>query len=188
WETLQIIRGHADKVIRSMPVIFLTAEINQDNLQKIEQSGVSYLLPKPINPGKLIEAVNQLKSGSENAGYVEEKPNTGYLFSITDGNKNLMAELIDIFLEEAPLAIQKMKLSFEKNDFSALLRTIHKVKPNYKYVGMQKGEKLLNDLENDLENNRASETYLTRIHLLEQLTQNFIPHLNREKQLLQQTN
>ncbi|MDQ4139643.1 MAG: response regulator [Bacteroidota bacterium] len=186
-QALQKIRSHANSNIRNIPVIFLTAEINQEVLRKIEQLGVSHLLEKPIVPGKLIDAVSQLKSDPSNLGLpIDEMPDTEYLYSITDGNKKLMVELIDIFMEEVPLAIQKMKHSYESDDFETLLQTVHKIKPNYKYVGMKKGEKLLKDLEKDLENRMGRETYLSRIQFLEQITQTFIPHLTREKQLLQQ--
>jgi HPt (histidine-containing phosphotransfer) domain-containing protein len=60
---------------------------------------------------------------------------------------NLVEELIDIFLQEAPDKLSKLKVSFEKSDFKSLEQTAHSLKGNTGNLGAKRLHKLCAKLE-----------------------------------------
>jgi CheY-like chemotaxis protein len=180
-EALQAIRSHASVGIRSLPVIFFTAEADAQALALVAQYGVAQTLQKPVDPGKLLDAVEALGKPTVPSPANQGPAPAEYLHTITGGDAALMVELIDIFAEEAPAAIRKMQDCYDSGDQGQLLKTIHKIRSNYKYVGFTAAEDLLRELEEDVERGAGKDTYSGRLQRLAKMTGEFIGHLARRK-------
>lgn len=182
-QTIQAMRMAFDGKVNAIPVLFLTSEINPKAIQQLEEFGIKYFLKKPIEPDQLSHTLNQVlkkidKPKRKTAAKVH------YLKRITDGNKELMAEIIDLFIEEAPANIHKMKSFCLLEDWAGLRKVIHKTRSNYKYVSIEEYESILRDFEIDLEREVYAETYLARIIALEQKTTEAIERLKIKKNQL----
>lgn len=62
--------------------------------------------------------------------------NLEYLHNIAGGNDDLIKELIGIFLETVPDTLDRMQTLSENEDWAEVKNQAHKVKANFKYLGM----------------------------------------------------
>ena len=73
--------------------------------------------------------------------------NLSYLRNMTDGNPDLMQELIDIFTSQAEEYKQEMQDLYGKSDWQALSRLAHKAKSSVAIMGMTELSEMLKDFE-----------------------------------------
>lgn len=183
-DTIKTIRSHANKAIHTIQVILFTAEQDPKHLKDIQAYGVQYLLQKPVNQAQFSQVIRQIINSSP-VHPSEMVSSMSYLQEITNGNTILMIELMDIFIEEVPQALKKMKLFYKEQDFSSVQKLAHKLGSNYKYVGAEGAEKSLKVLENILSNESDSQAILSALQTLEKITSQIVENLLTEKQKLQ---
>jgi len=181
YETLLHIQKAGDQRLKEMPVMFLTGEISTDTLKQLQDSGVSCFLRKPIQHEVLFRTLYQLLRQKLPLRANKGRASTKYLRKITQANKELMVELIDVFIEEAPSNFEKLKNYCLMEDWYNLKKLVHKIKANYVYVGMNGHEPLLEDLELDIERKLYPETYLAKVIELENITLKAISSLQKKK-------
>lgn len=85
------------------------------------------------------------------------KINLSYLKRIAEGNDAFVIEMIEMFLNKTPLAIEQMNECYRKKNWEELRKIIHRIKPSFAYVGMQNIQNILvkielwNDEKGDIE-------------------------------------
>ncbi len=183
FETVRAIRTSFDSKVNSIPVLFLTSEIDPNAFSSLEEYGIKNILKKPVEPNYLFHTLNQILKKLNNPKR-KTAAKVHYLKNITDGNKMLMAEIIGLFIEEMPLCIDKMKKLCLQEDWGGVRKIIHKIKSNYKIVGLDEYDLILRDFEIDLEREVHTETYLARIIAIEQITAQAIERLLLKKEKL----
>ena len=62
--------------------------------------------------------------------------NLTYLRTITDGNKAIIREMIEMFLIQVPVFIQNMHKFYEDKNYVALGKEAHKAKSSLQIMGM----------------------------------------------------
>lgn len=70
-----------------------------------------------------------------------------YLKKMTDGNPDLIKELVDIFISQADEYTQEMKELHTRSDWQALSRLAHKAKSSVAIMGMTELAEMLKDFE-----------------------------------------
>ncbi len=73
--------------------------------------------------------------------------NLDYLTNITGGDNAIMAEMIELLLEETPKHLQNIRDYMENEQWAKLGAEAHKIKPMFLYVGLTD----LHDAAKDLE-------------------------------------
>lgn len=73
--------------------------------------------------------------------------NLSYLRNMTDGDPDLMQELIDIFTSQADEYVHEMRDLFAKSDWQELSRLAHKAKSSVAIMGMNELSEILKDFE-----------------------------------------
>jgi len=181
-ETVQAIESNTE-IKNKAPVIMLTGEINEETLRKLENPDIYCVLKKPIQYDVLSKMILQLVK-KRNKIMIKSTASTKYLQRITHSNKELMVDIINVFIEESPRNINKMMTYCLMEDWENLSKLVHKVKANYTYVGITEHEVLLDDLEVFIERMIYSDTYLAKIIELREITQNAIEVLKKKKTTL----
>lgn len=75
------------------------------------------------------------------------------------GNKDLILNMIKVFIDQIPKFINELNTAFSDNDFVKIKNEVHKIKPTVHFFGAYKlKEQLL--ILNDFELNTLSETEL----------------------------
>lgn len=70
-----------------------------------------------------------------------------YLRNMTDGNPELIREIIEIFLDQVSKYTQEMQQSYEQKNWQALSRIAHKAKSSVAIMGMHNLAEMLKELE-----------------------------------------
>ena len=72
--------------------------------------------------------------------YREEQKctNLDYLKHLTKGNPKMIVAMINVYLEENPKHLNKMKQEIENRDWESLARTTHLIKPSFSTMGISK--------------------------------------------------
>jgi HPt (histidine-containing phosphotransfer) domain-containing protein len=61
-----------------------------------------------------------------------------YLYKRTKANPELMMEMIELYLEQTPSLISKIKLSLSEKDWDSLFGSVHKIIPSFSIMGIHK--------------------------------------------------
>jgi HPt (histidine-containing phosphotransfer) domain-containing protein len=70
-----------------------------------------------------------------------------YLYSVTDGDKELIKELIEIFISQIPEFRKEFRTAFQNKDADALSKIAHKAKSSVAIMGLTELTQALKDLE-----------------------------------------
>ncbi|MBX2842875.1 MAG: response regulator [Flammeovirgaceae bacterium] len=126
-ETIKIIRE--SEYFNKLPIFLLSGQdIKNKNLLTEWQVEI---LRKPLNPDDLNKLIGNLEEPTD-----FEVVNLKYLETITQNNKIIIKELVEIFMNKVPVELEEMAKALNKPDRESLKQLIHKTKPNYKYVGL----------------------------------------------------
>lgn len=130
----------------TVPIIALTADVTTVDLAKCKSVGMNDYIAKPVDErllySKIVEYVNQTESKNQtNISKKEEIKftkcvNLGYLMDRTKSDRNLMMEMISIYLKQTPPLIQTMKQSLHSQDWDSLYSSAHKIIPSFAIMGM----------------------------------------------------
>jgi signal transduction histidine kinase/ActR/RegA family two-component response regulator/HPt (histidine-containing phosphotransfer) domain-containing protein len=107
------------------------------------------------------------KNRMTNTSGTGPKINLTYLKRISDGNDAFIIEMIEMFLNKTPLALEEMNECFKKQNWEELRKIAHRIRPSFAYIGMpeiqttlamieswseEKGDKsVVSDLMNEVE-------------------------------------
>ncbi len=80
------------------------------------------------------------------------KLDLSYLLTTTDGDKDFMNELIDIFISEFPIYLNDFNTALDQKDVDSLGRIAHKVKSSVTVMGLTDLSKQLTRFENETKN------------------------------------
>jgi len=151
FEATEFIR----KVMKSnVPIIALTADVTTVDLAKCKSVGMNDYISKPIDENLLFsKIIEQLKKPSltiesENDGSNEANITVpikrynfidlSYLTKRTKGKKDLMMEMIALYLEQTPELVSIMKKSLFDKDWKSLSGAVHKMIPSFAIMGINK--------------------------------------------------
>ena len=113
--------------------------------------------------------------------------NLGYLESITDGDNELIKELVSIFIEQVPEFNVGFEDGLNKKDWGQIAAIAHKAKSSVMSMGMEElGNKDLKNLELIAKLLKVEETELTsgKSEETEQIRKNFDSYPEDRKQWL----
>jgi HPt (histidine-containing phosphotransfer) domain-containing protein len=76
-----------------------------------------------------------------------KKINLTYLKQIAEGNDAFIIEMIEMFLNKTPEALEKLNESFKNRNWKEVKQIAHKIKPSYGYIGMPDVQSALAQIE-----------------------------------------
>jgi len=139
YTATQAIRSSSNPRIRQTPVVALTAHALPGQIAKILDAGVNEVISKPFHPKHLKEVVQKLCGGkSVDLSEVE---------SLTGNNPEMLAELIEIFIREVPMLLEKIQTASQNNNISEIKRVLHMLKPSLLLFQVRDAKSLVSNLE-----------------------------------------
>ena len=148
-ELTQKIRAIADLDKASMPVIAITANIMEDDLDHYMKSGMDDYILKPYRESELFMKL------AEQFGFdyktsiqtVAEKPDEhtseDMEFDLSDvkrfagGNKKAVAVIINSFVDENTKNIKTLEANLKENNYEAISTLAHRMLTSYAHLGMK---------------------------------------------------
>jgi HPt (histidine-containing phosphotransfer) domain-containing protein len=102
-----------------------------------------------------------------------------YLKSVTDGDEDLIKELVDIFKTQVPEYLTEFNDAFEQKDTESLSKIAHKSKSSVAIMGLSELAEQLSQLEKEAKEKGFSDDYKKYILLFEEQCNGAIEELNR---------
>ena len=163
---MPVLNGYqATSVIRqqlnnNIPIIAMTAGTMPGEKEKCLQAGMNDYIAKPINEDHLFTAIYNLtcsdKPAFEKKGITiplvvlavtEKICKLDYLVTITRGNKKMMNNIIDIFMEVTPAELSALDAAIKKTDYNIIRDICHKIKSSFSLLGIAAIEPVFAEME-----------------------------------------
>jgi PAS domain S-box-containing protein len=127
-----------------LPIIALTADVTTADLERCKAMGMNDYISKPVDERLLYNKIVELlkkPAPSKNTGLTvgsKKCVDLTYLYKRTKANPELMKEMIELYLEQTPFLIRKIKQSLSEKDWDSLFTSVHKIIPSFSIMGIHK--------------------------------------------------
>ena len=151
-EATEVIRKTTTGNKKAIPIIALTADVLDADLNKCFEAGMNDHIPKPFTRSQLLTSLAKFYTDVADNG-VPTRPETvkasnlGYLREFCDGNEATMKKYIDIYLKVTPGNLEKIDKAAKEKDYRQLAKTVHAIKAQLNYMGMKETRKLAERIE-----------------------------------------
>lgn len=169
YQAMRTIR--ADKDLSGMPILALTAHVNEQEVQKCMDAGATAYLSKPFKPEILFEKIALLtelpeqKNGSTfdiHEANKNEKPmnenippkktatediDFTMLKTFTNNNSSIIQSTLQLLLSEIPKDLREIEHEIKQENFDRIKAIAHRSKPNFKLVCQNTTATILEEIE-----------------------------------------
>jgi len=159
---LEATRKIKKEIDANLPVIAITASIMDRDIEECKNAGMDDFISKPFTFKTLLEKIGKAIDIKNHSGYKSDKyakiqkPNKivklSALEELSGGDKDMIKELINIFIQKTPDIITDLKKAFHDENFDEMSSLAHNIKPTFNYVGVDRGYELAQRIE-DFKNN-----------------------------------
>ena len=111
-----------------MPVIAMTAHAMKGDRERCLGAGMDEYLTKPLDPKHLCALVEQMAGGAPAAVPDEANTLSVDVLARVGGDRELLAEISRLFIDDAPRHLEHIRLALEARDGDALRRAAHGLK------------------------------------------------------------
>ena len=155
-EATRMIRKNPHPQKSNIPILALTAHAMVSDRQRCLESGMDDYLSKPYKPVELIGKIDQLVANQvlerttvsgtqtiESNGIVDWTQ----AFDTVGGDRQLLCELIEVFLREQNTMVENLKQAIETGDVEAIRRCSHTIKGTLNHLGASHGAEIAWSIE-----------------------------------------
>jgi len=143
--------------LERVPIIAMTAHAMAEHRKECIDAGMDDYVSKPVNPEKIIEVIERQISGSAEpvkpASTVETQPleddvfDRSALLERVGGDKDLLNEIIAMFIEDIPVQLEELKQGIKENDAAVIRGQGHKIKGASATVGAEAMRQAAHEIE-----------------------------------------
>jgi two-component system, sensor histidine kinase and response regulator len=121
-----------------LPIFAMTAHAMKGDRESCLQAGMDGYLAKPVRFSDLEQTLATLSSGNPSLKEAALAPfswNRAEALGRLGGDEDLLRELCQIFLEESPKILRKLRQALAEGDAGAVMRAAHSLKGEVGYLG-----------------------------------------------------
>lgn len=180
YETTRFIRNEMQKPKSGVPIIALTAAAIKGEKEKCFAEGMNDYISKPFKPEEFYKKINHFirHETAEEIGHVYKHINLSYLEDISEGNIDLIKDLVEIFKSQVPEFVENMKKHNENKEYADLGAIAHRAKSSVAMMGITELEMEMKNLEILAKGEKDVSKYPELIHKFEIITKEAIEELN----------
>ncbi len=136
-EATRVIRSRERECGRRVSIIAMTAHAMKEDRERCLEGGMDDYVSKPIQPRDINEAIQRHtergalmeKDGARpNPPTGEQVFNRKELLDRLDGNEELLVEIVEVFLGDIPLQMEKLKEALQNGEAAVIQRQAHTMK------------------------------------------------------------
>lgn len=141
----RIRKGDAGPENLRIPIMAVTANVVQGNMQNCYDAGMNDFMGKPID---FDDFAYKIKKWISRGRDVIDKKAIEVLQQLAGaGNKNLIRDLVNLFKQETAPALKDIRASIESGDFVSAAKTAHHLKSSCANLGAYKMQELTEKIE-----------------------------------------
>lgn len=187
FEATKVIRDQTSSVLdHQIPIIALTADVNNETRTRVREAGMNDFVTKPSEAEILFQKVldnsnievDILEEGSDSlsvstltSGYeLKELKHTvkTALKEIFEDNTGATVSMIQHFMKQIPSTLERVNEYIEKDDGEMAAQALHRIKPGFHYLGFSKTARKVEDLQEVIRKARAPGDIRKHMLVLEQ--------------------
>jgi PAS domain S-box-containing protein len=139
----------ATRIIRnefklSTPIIALTANAFKADIEKCREAGMDDYIVKPFDEGVMIETIGRHVTSNAVSSPMNKKGisandklyNLSSLYDLSSGDMDFMDKMLNVFVEQTAVILEKVALKIANNDFKEVSQLIHEIKPSIEIFGI----------------------------------------------------
>lgn len=162
-DATRAIREAEKKTGRHVPIAAMTAHAMQGDRERCLAAGMDDYIAKPVRAKVLFETIARLLGTAARTAAVpapaaapliataetSNAPDLDWSVSLgaVGGDRELLAELVDAFLQESPELVAGMERALGEGDSNELLRQAHSLKSSLRFFGIEGTAELARQLE-----------------------------------------
>jgi two-component system sensor histidine kinase/response regulator len=135
-EATAAIRERERTTGRHIPIVALTASAMAGDRERCLEAGMDGYISKPLRPDELFATIDALWASSGDANPESDVPapvtapsvDIGALLAGFGGNARLVGEVIDVFLQDAPNMLERLRDAARARDAAGLATAAHALK------------------------------------------------------------
>jgi len=134
-EATAVIRDGEKSSGEHLPIIAMTANAMRGDRERYLGGGMDGYISKPINSRGLLAEIERCLAGIERNSTMTENPtqhgeqlDRASLLERVEGDRELLAEMIQLFLADAPQLLGAMRSALQQGDMILLERSAHSMK------------------------------------------------------------
>jgi len=156
-EVVACVRANECGLNQQVPIVAMAGATDEKSKAQMMAAGASFFVSKPLDPKVLFEVITKLNIIPEHkqVGLYTDVIDHQFLQEIYDNDSTHLMVMFDLFLKNTPPALTAMEFAARHQDWDELEKAIHKIKPTFAMVGLQKVGELAETLELKLSNQRT---------------------------------
>jgi PAS domain S-box-containing protein len=168
-ETTKIIRNDLKL---DLPIIAVTANAFKKDIDLYLSIGMNDYVTKPFEEKELFnKIVKQLQwnkpTFSHPTAPIDNKYDLSQLRELSRGDEEFLNNMIEIFLQHTPPAMEEMKDKLAEEDYSTLAKIAHRIKPSIESMGISQLSGVARDIELNAKSDDIDHTELSKkVHFL----------------------
>lgn len=147
-ELIKTIRADHTCINQKTPIIILTAGGSKEEKQRADGLAIHAYLLKPFEPNNLAHCLEDIFVEKQLVGLTKQKGKLqkaepthkadylAHLSKMVYGNRQYMAEMIEIFLEQIPITITNIEIGITAKDWEKVYFEAHKIKSTINIIGL----------------------------------------------------
>ncbi|MBA3285534.1 MAG: Hpt domain-containing protein, partial [Nitrosopumilus sp.] len=154
-------------------------------------AGMDDYISKPFDEKVLYSKINSVLKRKKGTGHMSTIENgnikytdLSYLKQLAKGSNEFIKQMLSIFIDQTPPAIESLEENFNKKDWVALRAAAHKMKPSFSFVGIKELEPVIKEIEECAEKESELDSLPEKISKIRQISIKAIVELEKEKNLL----
>ncbi len=173
-EATAAIRDAEKDKTRHLPVVAMTAHAGEADRQRCREAGMDAFITKPVRADELFATVESIAAelrveddegpsgdaadvrasnphdettADVDTSWAPAEFDSKAALAAVAGDEDLLREIIELFLNEAPQNVEELQASLAEDDASAARRAAHKLKNSVAYFGAQNARNLATAIE-----------------------------------------
>jgi CheY-like chemotaxis protein/HPt (histidine-containing phosphotransfer) domain-containing protein len=151
-EVVARLRAATDNPNQHIPMIALAGSEDAAAKERMFTAGINAYLTKPFQPGILFQTINNYTAVPDHlqTHLFADMLDPQVLHDLYADDYEQLDLMFHLFLHHTPNSLQAMTAALHQQDWIALEQEVHKIKPTFAMVGMQKITEMAGKLEETL--------------------------------------